>query len=85
MHSMIDIAAYKRSLLFHARVPRGVAGPWLSGIMIVVAPLCEVVREFQAGCVGRGILEVDDHKLFVGVLGKQEWRWGLSCRGRLGD
>lgn len=33
--------------------------------MVVVAPFCEMVCEFEAWGVGGGVFEIDDYELFV--------------------
>ena len=82
---MVDIASYERSLLLFGGVSRRIARPRFGRIMVIVAPLRKVVCEFEAGRVGRSILEVYDHKLLVSVLRKQERGWSLSGRGWLRD
>lgn len=44
--------------------------------MVVVAPFCEVVCEFEARGVAGGVFEVDHDELFVGVGGKEEGGFG---------
>ena len=80
---MVDIATYERALLFYTRVSRCVASPGFDRVMVIVTPLRKVVRKLEAWRVGRRILEVNDHKLLVCILGKQERRRGLTCRGWL--
>lgn len=63
-------------MFFDGRIVLGVAGFWLLLVMIIVAPLCEVVREFETWCVGRGVLEVDNDELFVTVRWEEERRFG---------
>jgi hypothetical protein len=36
--------------------------------MVIVAPFGKVICELQSGCVGRGILKVNDYQLLVGIL-----------------
>jgi len=50
--------------------------------VVVIAPLCEVVCELQTWGVGRCVFEIDDYKLFMGVLWEEERRRSLA-RGRL--
>ena len=69
---MHDIGADEAALFFWARVAGRVAGVGLGGVVVVVAPFGEVVGEFHAGCVGRGVLEVDDDELAVLVVGEEE-------------
>jgi hypothetical protein len=40
--------------------------------VVVVAPFCEVVCEFQTTGIGGCIFEVDDDQLFVGVLREEK-------------
>ena len=77
---MVDIASYECSLLFQAGVARCVACPRSDGVMVIVTPLRKVVGEFEARCVGRGILKINYHQLLVRILRKQERRRGLTCR-----
>lgn len=39
-------------------------------MVVVVAPLGEVVGEFEAWEIGTGILEINDNQLFVLILRK---------------
>jgi hypothetical protein len=48
------------------------------GEMVVVAPFSEMVSEFETGGIGRGVFEINDHELFVRILGEEEWGWGLA-------
>ena len=69
-----DVGADEAVLFFWAWVAGCVAGVGLRGVVVVVAPFGEVVGEFHAGCVGRGVLEVDDDKLAMFVVGEEERR-----------
>ncbi len=40
-------------------------------MVVVVTPLCKVVGELEAWEVGTSILEINDNKLFVLILGIQ--------------
>lgn len=65
---MVDIGADEALLLFQCWVLFGVALPRVGGVVVIVAPFCKVVCEFEAGGVGGGILKVDNDELLVGVL-----------------
>ncbi len=65
---MIDVGADESSLLLNVGIILGVAGPRLICIMVIVAPFGKVICELQSGCVGRGILKVNDYQLLVGIL-----------------
>lgn len=53
--------------------------------MIVVAPLREVVCEFQARGIGGCVFKVDHDELFVRILWEEKRRRGVACRWRLGN
>lgn len=57
---MLNISFEEAVLLFWCGICIRIEGIWLGRIMVVVAPFREVVCEFEAGDVGRGILEVDN-------------------------
>lgn len=71
---MVDVGANKASLLFDCRVFVCAACPWFVGVVVVVAPLREVVGEFESRRIRRRILKVNHYKLLVGVLWKEERR-----------
>jgi len=54
----------------------GVADVGRGGVVVVVAPFCEVVCEFETGGVAGGVFEVDYDELFVGVCGEEEGGFG---------
>ena len=68
---MVDVTSDKASLLFQSWVSGCSTSPRLGGVVVIVAPFCEVVCEFEAGKVGGCVFEVDDDELFVGVLRKE--------------
>jgi hypothetical protein len=74
---VIDIAADETALLLERRIQMRIARKG-DGEVVVVAPFSEMVCEFETGGVGRGVFEINDHKLFVRVLGEKEWGWGLA-------
>ena len=42
-------------------------------MVVVVAPLCEMVGKFEAREVGASIFEINDNQLFVLILWMQQW------------
>jgi hypothetical protein len=59
-------------LFGNSGVGGGVAGVG-GGLVVVVAPFCKVVCEFEAGGVGIGVFEINDYELFV-LVGRMEER-----------
>ena len=49
-----------------------VASPRSCGIVIIVAPFCEMVGKFKTWSVCRRIFEVNDDQLLVSVLGEEK-------------
>jgi hypothetical protein len=82
---MIDIGAYEAALLLYRRVFIGVACPGFVGIVVIIAPFCEVICELETRSVSRGILKVNDHKLLMGVLWKEQGRRGGTILWVFGD
>ena len=76
MRTVVDVRADEVTLLFEGWVAVCVACPGFIGIVIVVAPFCEMVGKFKAGGVGGCILEINDYELFVVVCGEEKWRGG---------
>jgi hypothetical protein len=74
---VIDIAADETALLLKRRIQMRIADKG-DGEMVVVAPFSEMVSEFETGGIGRGVFEINDHELFVRILGEEEWGWGLA-------
>lgn len=64
---MVDVGFDEAALFFFGGVVLGVAGVGSNRVVVVVAPFCEVICEFEAAGVGGGVFEVDDDELFVGV------------------
>lgn len=52
LRTMVDIRADEGSLFFKGWVIVGIACPWSGGVVVVVAPFCEVVCEFETWGVG---------------------------------
>lgn len=69
---MVYIRPDEPPLLLKGWVSFGVAGPRVISIVVVVAPLCEVICEFETGGISGCVLKVDDGQLLVVVLGKKE-------------
>jgi hypothetical protein len=74
---VIDIAADESALLLERRVQTRIAHKG-DGEVVVVAPFREMISEFETGGIGRGVFEINDHELFVRILGEEEWGWGLA-------
>ena len=72
MAVVVDISAHEAGLFLDGRVFRHVTGERVERVVVVVGPFGEVVCEFEAWQVGGGVLEVDDHELFVLVGGLEE-------------
>lgn len=70
---MVEVGADEAALLGGGGEGFGVADVGVRGVVVVVAPLREVVCEFEAGVVAGGVLEVDYDELLVGV-GREEER-----------
>jgi hypothetical protein len=60
-------------LFFFGGVVLGFAGIGHHRIVVIIAPFCKVIREFEARGVGGSVFEVDYNELFVGV-GREEKR-----------
>ena len=67
MWSMVEICADEPTLFLNGRIVFSIASLRPLLIMVVVAPLREMVCEFQARGVGGCIFEIDNYELFVGV------------------
>lgn len=67
MRSVVKVSADKPSLLLHGRIILSIASLRLLLIMVVVAPLREMVCEFQTRGIGGCIFKIDNYELFVGV------------------
>ena len=73
---MVDVRLHGTALFLGRGVARCVTGVGAGGVVVVVGPFGEVVCEFETREVSGGVLEVDDHELFVFVGGLEE-RGGL--------
>lgn len=75
---MIDVGTNETTLFFQGRVFVGVASPRLDWVVIVVAPLCKMIREFKTWGVGGGVFKINDNELSVCIFRKEERRWCYS-------
>lgn len=64
---MPHICSDEPVLLFRSGVGVCIAGVRRGRVVVVVAPFCEVVCEFESWRVGGGVFEIDHYELFVGV------------------
>ena len=64
---MVEVSTDEAALFFDGRIILSVASLWLFLVVVVVAPFSEVVCKFEARCVSRGILEVNDYELLMAV------------------
>jgi hypothetical protein len=62
-------------LFFFGGVVVSVAGVRCDGVVVVVAPFCEVVCELKTGGVGGGVFKVNDDELFVRVGWEEKGRF----------
>lgn len=62
---MVHVRADERCLLRDGGVVLRLASPGLGRVVVVIAPLSEVVCKFKTGRIGRCVLEVDDYELLV--------------------
>jgi hypothetical protein len=72
LRAVVDVGADEATLFVRGGVVVLIARVGCDGIVVVVAPFCEVVCEFEAGGVGGGVFEVDDDELLVAVGGEKE-------------
>lgn len=72
---MVDIGFYEAALFFFRRVVVCITGVRRNGVMIIIAPFCEVICELETRGVGGGVFEVDDDELFVGVSWEEKGRF----------
>ena len=78
---MLYVCFEKTVLFFWRRIhPR--AESVRRGVMIVIAPFCEMVCEFLSRNVCRGVFKVDYDQLLVLICRKQQWRFttGLNAQ-----
>lgn len=62
---MLNVSFEETALLVRTGVTLGVASPRASLVVVVVCPLCEVVRELVAWKVSASVLKVDHDQLLV--------------------
>lgn len=74
LRTVADVGSDEAVLLLGRRVGVCVALPCSVWVVVVVAPLGEVVGEFEAGRVCTRILKVDDYELLVRVRWQQQRR-----------
>lgn len=66
---VLDVCFQKAVLFFFCGVVCLSEGIGSVGVVVVIAPFCEVVCEFEARDVGGRIFKVDDYELFVFICG----------------
>lgn len=64
---MVEICADEPALFLSGGIIFSITRLGLFLVMVIVAPLREVVCEFKAQRVGGSIFEVDDYELFMSV------------------
>ena len=62
---MLKVCANESTLLVGLGICCRVAGPGRRRIVVVVTPLCKVIGELKAWCIGIGILKVNDYELLM--------------------
>lgn len=72
---MVYVGFDKATLFFFCRVVLGIAGVGSDGVVVIIAPFCEMVCELETRGISGGVFEVDDDKLFVSIGWEEEGRF----------